>query len=104
MQEWRRQEFNRSRIWSGYYQYTSAAETIKDRISIYGERLDQFFPLVEGKKIPVTVGEGRRKTKNTEWYFEEGSPDIRLVIEQETDQNQVFQGIRIRGKIPEFLE
>ena len=104
MQEWRREEFNRNRLWSGYYRYSGEAETIKDRISIYGERLDKFFPLAEGKKILVAVGEGRRKTKNTEWYFEEGSPDIRLTIEQETDQNQVFQGIRIRGKIPEFLE
>ena len=104
MQEWRREEFNKNRLWSGYYRYSGEAETIKDRISIYGERLDKFFQLAEGKKISVVVGEGRRKTKNTEWYFEEGSPDIRLTIEQETDQNQVFQGIRIRGKIPEFLE
>ena len=104
MQEWRREEFNRNRLWSGYYRYTGEAETIKDRIPIYGERLDKFFPLVEGKKLPVALGKGRRKTKNTEWNFEEGSPDIRLSIEQETDQNQVFQGIRIRGKIPEYLE
>lgn len=104
MQEWRREEFNSNRLWSGYYRYTGEAETIKDRIPIYGERLDKFFPLVEGKKLSVALGKGRRKTKNTEWNFEEGSPDIRLSIEQETDQNQVFQGIRIRGKIPEYLE
>lgn len=104
MQEWRRSEYNRSLSWGGYYRFGGEAEDLKDRIPLYGERLDKFFPLVTGKKIPVTVPQGRRKTEKTEWLFEEGNPNIQLTIDRETDEDHTFQGIRISGKIPEFYE
>lgn len=92
---WRSQGFYRS--------YESTAETIKGKIALYGRRLDDFFELVKGEKINLSDKSDGRVWKTT-LQFQEADPEIELAITQETDERGVFQGIRIKGSVPELLQ
>ncbi len=92
---WRSQGFYRS--------YESTAETIKGKIALYGRRLDDFFELVKGEKINLSDKSDGRVWKTT-LLFQEADPEIELTVTQETDERGVFQGIRIRGSVPELLQ
>ncbi len=87
----------------GFRYYTSTAETIKARISLYGRRLDDFFDMVRGERLNFTE-KSRGKTQKSMLLFQEADPDIEFVITRETDEKGVFQGVRIKGSIPEMLE
>lgn len=82
--------------------YENTAETIKGKISLYGRRLDDFFELVKGESIHLSDKSGGRTWK-TMLQFQEKDPEIELVITQETDERGIFQGVRIKGSIPELL-
>lgn len=83
--------------------YENTAETIKGRISLYGRRLDDFFDLAKGEKVSFSDKSGGRTWKTT-LQFQEENPEIELVITQETDEKGIFQGVRIKGSVPEMLQ
>lgn len=86
-----------------FHSYENTAETIKGKISLYGRRLDDFFDLVQGEKVNLSDKRGRDAWK-TMLQFQEADPELELVITQETDEKGVFQGVRIKGNVPELLQ
>ena len=75
---------------------------IKNRIPLYGERLDTFYDIYEGQSIAFTDKSGRKAVKST-ITLKEGKPNIRLKIEKDMDQEQIFHGIKVKGSIPDFI-
>lgn len=91
-----REEFVRTSM--RYYE----TETIKNRIDLYGERLDQFYDLCVG--TAVNCNDKRSgKIEKTTLKFREGKPNIQLKIEKSLDEEGVFHGVQVSGKIPEFI-
>jgi len=86
-----------------YRYYENTAETIKAKIPLYGRRLDDFFELVKGEKLNFSDKSGAG-TQKSMLQFQEADPDISLTISKEVDENGVFQGVRIKGTIPELLK
>lgn len=88
----------------GYYRsYENTAETIKGRISLYGKRLDDFFELVKGERINFSDKSSGRTWKSM-LQFQEKDPEIELTISQEKDERGIFQGVRIKGSIPDLFQ
>ena len=75
---------------------------IKNRIPLYGERLDTFYDIYEGQSIAFADKSGRKAVKST-ITLKEGKPNIRLKIEKDMDQEQIFHGIKVKGSIPDFI-
>ena len=96
-EEKKRIEYNRATL-HFYYE----PNVIKNRIPLYGERLDRFYDLYEGQSIDFTDKSGRKTVKST-IELKEGKPNIHLRIEKDVDEEQVFHGIRVEGKIPDFI-
>lgn len=73
---------------------------IKDSILLFGRRLDDFYEVVGNDLIEwISLGEKKAlRLKCREW-----KPDVRLFIRKDVDSKQVFQGIRVTGRIPELL-
>lgn len=82
--------------------YYDSTEEIKSRIELYGERLDQFYDLYEGKEVAGSDKTGR-KSEKTVFRFQEAKPDIRLQIEKDIDEEQVFHGVHVKGNVPDFI-
>ncbi len=98
-----KEEQNRAeymRICSSYY-YTE--EEIKNRIKLYGERLDKFYVLYEGRCVACNDKSGSKTVKTT-LKFQEGKPNIKLEIEQATDDEGVFHGVFVTGQVPDFIK
>lgn len=85
------------------YGYYYDGEEIKQRIALYGRRLDLFFDLYEGKIVSGTDKSGRKSVK-TSYLFKEGKPNLSLTIEKDIDEENVFHGIQVHGKIPDLLQ
>ncbi len=96
-EENRRTEYNRMSM-HFYYE----PHEIKNRIPLYGERLDTFYDIYEGQSIAFTDKSGRKAVKST-ITLKEGKPNIRLKIEKDMDQEQIFHGIKVKGSIPDFI-
>ena len=77
-------------------------EEIKNRIDLYGERLDQFYALYDGKEISCNNKKGG-KTEKITLTFREGKPNIRLQIEKDVDEEGIFHGVQVKGKVPDFV-
>ena len=75
---------------------------IKNRIELYGERLDAFYDLYEGKHVACN-DKSDGKTKKTTVELKEGKPNICLKVEKDMDAEQVFHGIQVTGKIPDYI-
>jgi len=90
---------NYTRAARGYY-YTD--EEIKGRISLFGERLDRLYDLCEGKTVICNDKTGR-KTEKISLLFCAGKPNLRLQIEKDVDNEQVFHGVRVSGEVPDFV-
>lgn len=84
------------------YNYYYNAEEIKQRISLYGKRLDRFYDLCEGSTVACTDKSGRSTTK-TSYAFREGKPNFSLKIEKDVDNEQTFHGVHVSGKVPDFV-
>ncbi len=87
-----------------YYYGTDVAGNIKDRIGLFGNRIDSFFPLVEGKKIPVTLQNDYFSKETSEWFFKDGNPNIQLDLNMQEDDKKVFHGVRLTGDMPKFID
>ena len=67
-----------------------------------GERLDAFYDLYEGKHVACN-DKSDGKTKKTTVELKEGKPNICLKVEKDMDAEQVFHGIQVTGKIPDYI-
>lgn len=97
-----REEEARDRNSQLNYRYAAGGENIRNRIDLYGGRLDQFYNLFQGQTLPF-VDKDMGGAKETMLTMEEGELRPKIVIESETDENGVFHGIRVRGKMPEMI-
>ena len=69
------------------YNYYYSAEEIKQRIPLYGKRLDRFYDLYAGNSVACTDKSGRN-TKKTSYVFKEGKPNFSLKIEKDVDSEE----------------
>ncbi len=97
-----KEEESRTRHARESYRYYYSGEEIKNKIELYGKRLDDFYELYEGKTVACNDKRGRKTTK-TALKFQEGKANIRLTIEQDIDEEQVFHGLQVSGKVPDFI-
>lgn len=85
---------------NGYGYGEDRSETIKNKMELYGKRLDDFYDLMVGQKIErVHKGYG---VKSTRMGFREQNPDISLTITKDAEQKK-FHGITVEGELPELL-
>lgn len=97
-EEQNREEYMRMR--SSYYY---AAEEIRNQINLYGERLDKFYDLYEGRRVACN-DKSSRKTVKTTLGLQEGKPNIKLKIEPDIDDEAVFHGVNVTGRVPDFIK
>ncbi len=88
-----------------YYGYTHPAESVKNRIELYGSRLDGFFDAVVSMNLPeVAFTDVQEKGKvNSQLRFGVASPEITLDINGDIDDDSTFHGIQAIGKAPVFI-
>ncbi len=99
----------RARLRKGfsYYNYDSYddGDSIKDRITLYGERLDRFFTLSQNKMMECrqkNVITGKREKVMLSLC--EGSLDLQLALTAMTDEQGIYQGVRLQGAFPVLLK
>lgn len=83
--------------------YYFAAEGKKGKVVLYGERIDRLFALYEGQRVDCndrTIGRGKKYS----CLFKEGKTNIRLKIEKMMDEEGVFHGVEVYGKMPQYLQ
>lgn len=98
-EEKNRREHERE-LYSSYYYF---AEEIKQRIPLYGHRLDQFYDLYEGGVVNCTE-KSRGTSQKTSYVFQEGQPKVSMQIEKDLDNENTFHGVRVQAKIPDFIK
>ena len=88
-----------------YYGYSTPSETIKNRIELYGSRLDAFFDAVLSMGLTsIAFTDVRDNGKvNLQLRPGIGSPDITLDLRELVDDEKVFHGIQATGKAPLFI-
>lgn len=84
------------------YNFYYGGEEIKNRLTIYGKRLDELFDLYEGKEI-ICNDKSKRQNQKTACIFQEGKPNLSLTIEKDVDYEQTFHGIYVSGKVPNYI-
>ena len=85
------------------YGYYYNGEEIKQRIPLYGKRLDQFYDLCEGTYVTCNDRSSGR-TEKVSYMFQEGNPKLSLKIEKDVDSEQIFHGVYVSGKVPKFIK
>lgn len=85
------------------YRFYYGIEEIKQRIPLFGNRLDRFFNLYQGSVVECTEKK-RTKTEKISYLFEDGKPNLTLKIEKDVDKDQTFHGIYVSGKMPDFID
>ena len=90
---------------SSYYGYTPPAESVKNRIELYGTRLDAFFDAVMHMELhDLTFTDVRENGKvNLRLCPGSSAPDITLDIRENVDDDNVFHGIQAKGTAPVFI-
>ena len=89
-----------------YYGYTAPSETVKNRLELYGSRIDGFFDAVGDCGISQIAFTDVRDTGkvNSQLRMGTATPEITLDIYGNTDDEKLFHGIRAVGKAPAFIE
>ena len=82
--------------------YSGIEERIGGAISLYGSRLDQFFALLEEDEAEF-IDDWEKEKKKGMLYGRRKEARIRLRIQKNIGKKGAFQGIRIRGQVPELL-
>lgn len=82
-----------------FYEETEA----DNMIYLYGERVDQFFELFYPGPVSYT-DKTKKKTVKKECVLQEKKPTITLTIHTDIDEDDVFQGIVVTGKLPDFIK
>ena len=85
------------------YNYYYSSEGNKNQIELYGERLDGFYDLCEGKIVSCNDRSSGRTVKTTLRFFE-GKPKIKLKIEKNVDEEGIFHGVTVSGHVPDFVK
>ena len=98
-----REERNRLEHARASYRYYYEPEEIKNRIALYGERLDRLYELCEGQTMACNDRKKKKMVK-TSYMFHEGKPNISLQIEKDVDGEQTFHGVQVSGKVPSFVQ
>ena len=80
----------------------TVVESLKNRIELYGSRLDAFFDAVNGMELALTDADGDKKS-TSQLRLTVASPEILLDIRKDVDENGVFHGIQASGYAPVFL-
>ena len=90
---------------SSYYGYSTPTESIKNRIELYGSRLDSFFDALLGMGLSELSFTDVRDDGKANFLLRPGiaSPDITLDIRENVDEDNVFHGIQATGKAPMFI-
>lgn len=84
----------------GRYYYDTTE--IKNKIDLYGKRLDTFYELYENKLVACndkSIAKSIRKSIR----LIHGVPKITLKIEKDVDENQTFHGVHVEGKVPDYI-
>ncbi|MBQ9902146.1 MAG: SNF2 helicase associated domain-containing protein [Clostridia bacterium] len=91
---------------NSYYGYSSPSEAVKNRIELYGSRLDGFFDaLTEGKITQVFFTDVTNTGKvNSQLYPGTSVPEITLDISCDVDEDKIFHGIKAVGHAPIFIK
>ncbi len=76
---------------------------IKDSITLFGRRLDDFFELAGTDTIEVNEGYGKEK-RSHQISCRDQKPEVALTIRKQTDDRKTFQGIQITGHAPELIQ
>ena len=97
-----KEEESRERHARESYRFYYEGEGIKQKIPLYGKRLDGFFDLYEGCTVSAN-SKSRGKSNKTTYLFKEGKPNFSLKIEKDVDEEQIFHGIHVSGKVPDFI-
>lgn len=88
---------------NSYFGYSTVEEAVKNRLELFGSRLDVFFDAVAGREISFTQADyGAKKTYPLR--FCEAAPDISLEITKDVDKDGVFHGVKASGEAPVFLD
>ncbi len=86
-----------------YRYYGEISEEIKGAVSLYGQRLDDFFELAKDSYVSYTDKmDGTSKRKQL--LFKEKDPEIKLELSPCYDEKNVFEGVELRGDLPKFTE
>ena len=85
-----------------YYFYTEDSE-IRSSIPLYGEKLDKFFDVFYQTTMPYTENSYYKQIK-TNITLQEKDPKLHFQLEQEMNQQGIFQGVRVLGKFPEIIQ
>ena len=91
---------------NAYYGYPMPSESVKNRIELYGSRLDGFFDAVTAcgiTQIPFTDVREHGKV-NSQLRPGTGTPEITLDIRSDVDDSRIFHGIEAVGKAPIFIK
>lgn len=84
----------------GYF--PAAQELLKNRVELYGSRMDTFFDAVGSRELMFTDVTGSGKV-NHQLRLSEDSPEITLDICKQVDREGTFHGIEAKGKAPVFI-
>ena len=79
--------------------YDSFSMEVKGYISLYGNKVDEFFDLFAGKKVPYNDPEKKNKTLTCEY----GRPQLTFYVTG-VENNGQFEGVKLSGKLPQFIE
>ena len=94
------QRIEHTRFSSKYY---VEEEPIRNRIELYGERLDRFYDLFENQTILCNDKSDIKSVKKM-LKICGGKPDIQLKIQKDVDEDGIFHGVEVTGRMPEIVE
>lgn len=78
-------------------------QAIKNKIGLFGERLDELYNLYEGAVLDCNDRSSGKLVKK-KVFVREGKPEIRLRIEKHEDEEQIFHGIHVSGTLPLLMK
>ncbi len=88
-----------------YYGAAQHSEKIRNRIELYGSRMDEFFDALNQSgisEIGFTQVQGKSKTASR-LMIGCAAPEITLDLHKDIDSEGTFHGISAAGKAPEFI-
>ncbi len=97
--------FRAGSVKQSYYGYAPSVELVKNRLELYGSRMDSFFDAALSmglSEIAFTDSNYGNKV-NSQLRFEIASPEITLEIKGDYDGEKTFHGIQASGSAPDFI-
>lgn len=85
------------------YNTEPGGESIKASMPLFGKRLDEFFELVNGHRLPFVNKKGNVRQQG-EAILQDRMPDIHLEAAPFLDENERFGGINLHGEFPKLID